>query len=350
MSAVRKVYKDIVKTLLGACFYYSGLFFLLRAWNNFCGRRLTIVTYHRVTPTPLAQIDKSLPTLFITEETFRKHLTFYNKHYKIVRFSDLVGYAKNKAADIPHNLLMITFDDGYEDNVRYGAPLLNEYNAPWTLFVATDKVGKKEVMWWDRMFALLTHLTRQQRQGSITLPSQDSTVTEILNQFSNDPSILFWHFNRCKMEELLALIEKLQSYCHLSEEELLAENSFLSWEQANQLYPNADLGSHTCSHIVLTSMDLTAVAKEMSLSKEMIRNACHREPLSFCYPAGIYTEEIVSLVAKSGYDFAVTQDRGVNNLAEPYTLKRINLWEGSANLSSGEFSLGFFSIRMLGIV
>ncbi len=152
------------------------------------------------------------------------------------------------------------------------------------------------------------------------------------------------------MEELHALIRDLQSYCALSEEALQAENSFLNWDQARKLYPHADVASHACSHTALTGMALTEVAKEMSLSKEMIQNDCHREPIAFSYPAGIYTKEIAALVPKAGYTFAVTQDRGVNCLTKPYTLKRINLWEGSANLSSGEFSSGFFSFRMLGIL
>jgi len=348
----RKAYKDFLKTLFGGVFYYAGLFYLLRAWNNLRGRRLTIVTYHRVTPKPLDQIDQSLPTLFITENTFRKHLTFFKKHYKIVRFSDLALYAQNKT-DIPNNLLMITFDDGYEDNFRYGHPILREYNLPWTLFVATNHLGQKGVMWWDRMFALLTLLTRQQREGSFTVPCQnngqeENPLAEILDQFCSDSSALFARFNTWKVAELLVLIQQLQTHCSLSEEILVAENAFLSWDQANQLHPDADVGSHTCSHTVLTGIDLTQVAEEVIVSKKKIQDYCHRVPLACSYPAGSYSAEIVALVAKAGYSFAVTQDSGVNNLAAPYTLKRINLWEGSANLSSGDFSWGFFSVRMLG--
>jgi peptidoglycan/xylan/chitin deacetylase (PgdA/CDA1 family) len=320
----------------------------MRAWNNLCGRRLTIVTYHRVTPKRLDQIENSLPTLFVTEDTFRKHLTFYKKYYKIIRFSDLAGYACS--SNMPHNLLMITFDDGYEDNCKYGSAILNEYNAPWTLFVATDKVSQKTVMWWDRLFALLTHLVKKpkkQFEEAISLPSH---LAEIVTQFRKNSSELFADFNRRTMDELLALIAELQSYCTLSEETLVQENSFLNWDQANRLYPSADIGSHTCSHTVLTGLPMTQVEQELFLSKETIQQYCHRAPLAFSYPAGLYAREMVPLVGKAGYQFAVTQDRGVNDLSDPYTLKRINVWEGSANLASGEFSFGFFAVRLLGII
>ena len=42
----------------------------------------------------------------------------------------------------PKNRLLITFDDGFEDNLQYALPLLKKYNFSAIFFVSGDKLGK----------------------------------------------------------------------------------------------------------------------------------------------------------------------------------------------------------------
>ncbi|HSJ07311.1 MAG TPA: polysaccharide deacetylase family protein, partial [Longimicrobiales bacterium] len=55
----------------------------------------------------------------------------------------------------------ITFDDGYRDNVRYAAPLLERHGLPATFFVATAIIGT------DRPFP------HDSREGSAPIPAMD---------------------------------------------------------------------------------------------------------------------------------------------------------------------------------
>src|SRR5712671_5982147 len=43
---------------------------------------------------------------------------------------------------------ILTFDDGYRDNVEYAWPILRRHKAPWTLFVTTDFLNGKGQLWW----------------------------------------------------------------------------------------------------------------------------------------------------------------------------------------------------------
>ena len=44
--------------------------------------------------------------------------------------------------DLPADGIVITFDDGYEDNLIVAAPLLYEFEMPFSIFIITDYVKK----------------------------------------------------------------------------------------------------------------------------------------------------------------------------------------------------------------
>jgi len=77
--------KSLIKTIIGIVFYYTGAFDLVRFINNLLGKRLTIVTYHRVTDEKIDEIQYSLPYLFVNINTFEEHVSFFKKkiyHHK----------------------------------------------------------------------------------------------------------------------------------------------------------------------------------------------------------------------------------------------------------------------------
>ncbi len=44
--------------------------------------------------------------------------------------------------------VVITFDDGYADNLIYALPVLERFEAPFTLYVTTDMVEGSGYLWW----------------------------------------------------------------------------------------------------------------------------------------------------------------------------------------------------------
>ncbi len=49
----------------------------------------------------------------------------------------------------PNLKFLITFDDGYKDNLLEAAPVLEKYKVPATFFVATDYIGGRTQFPWD---------------------------------------------------------------------------------------------------------------------------------------------------------------------------------------------------------
>ena len=51
--------------------------------------------------------------------------------------------------------VVITFDDGYRDNLLVAKPILEEHGLPATVFVTTGYVGSNRDFWWDELESLL---------------------------------------------------------------------------------------------------------------------------------------------------------------------------------------------------
>ncbi len=96
------------------------------------GKRLPILMYHAVGDTPWGIED-----LFVTPANLEAQLQYLEQNgYTTVTFEDL------DKLDTIQKPVMLTFDDGYEDNYRLLLPLLKKYNAKATVFVITGEIGK----------------------------------------------------------------------------------------------------------------------------------------------------------------------------------------------------------------
>jgi peptidoglycan/xylan/chitin deacetylase (PgdA/CDA1 family) len=99
-------------------------------------------------------------SFFVSPENFIKQMEYIKKNgYEVVTFDELVGSIKDKKS-LKRNKVVITFDDGYQDNFKYAYPILKKTGFPATVFLITDFMGKKftgegkEFMNWDEVIAM----------------------------------------------------------------------------------------------------------------------------------------------------------------------------------------------------
>lgn len=99
---------------------------------------LLIIGLHRVgTPPPEAKIRG----LFISPSLLSFELSLVQKMgFRFVTLAEAMENPQGKNA-------VLTFDDGYADNLTNALPVLKKFGAPATVFVITGDVGKKNVVW-----------------------------------------------------------------------------------------------------------------------------------------------------------------------------------------------------------
>ena len=97
-----------------------------------------ILMYHRVASAATDPLE-----LCVAPERFAEHLELLESLGRIVPLRD---FARAKGNGLT---VAITFDDGYADNVLAAAPLLEQHDAPATVFVVAGAVGSPRAFWWD---------------------------------------------------------------------------------------------------------------------------------------------------------------------------------------------------------
>lgn len=94
-----------------------------------------ILMYHRIADIPGDR--NALP-----KEKFAEQLEYLSKHnYHTITPEQLYNHFVNKAK-LPKNPVLLTFDDGYQDNYLEALPLLKKYNMTAVVFPIYNWIGK----------------------------------------------------------------------------------------------------------------------------------------------------------------------------------------------------------------
>jgi peptidoglycan/xylan/chitin deacetylase (PgdA/CDA1 family) len=150
------------------------------------------------------------------------------------------------AADPTERRLVVTFDDAFSSVLERGLPVLQPLGVPATLFVPTDFAAEAAPMTWS------------------TLGKWVGTPRE---------------------EELRCM----------------------SWDDVRRLADAGwEIGSHTCSHPKLPSLERAEAADELIRSKQICEEELQRECAVLAYPFGLHDPETVEVAREAGYRSAVT--------------------------------------------
>lgn len=89
---------------------------------------IRILMYHQVLPQSIAYKND----LIVTVENLEEQLIYIKNNFKTVFFKDL------EASKSIENKIILTFDDGYYNNLQYLIPLLEKHQLKSTIFIPTE--------------------------------------------------------------------------------------------------------------------------------------------------------------------------------------------------------------------
>src|ERR1051326_826188 len=121
-----------------------------RAVANVFAPRVIVLLYHRVNEVPS---DPQL--LCVSRKHFAEQLQVLKDFTRPCLLKTLQGTLEHTFVRYPS--VILTFDDGYADNLHYAKPLLEQYEMPATVFVTTDLLGSQAGFWKDVLNRILLH-------------------------------------------------------------------------------------------------------------------------------------------------------------------------------------------------
>ncbi len=132
-----------------------------RAAGMSLGPSAVILAYHRVAE---PAIDPQL--LCVAPERFDAQLKVIADLGVPLSLRELVRRAA--VGRLPDRAVVVTFDDGYADNLHAAEPLLRNAGVPATVFVTTGGLETGQPFWWDHLEALLLRSSPAPRRLVVT--------------------------------------------------------------------------------------------------------------------------------------------------------------------------------------
>jgi peptidoglycan/xylan/chitin deacetylase (PgdA/CDA1 family) len=227
------------------------------------------------------------PQQAVTLAHFREFVEYFLGHgYSFVNPDDIL-----KGLSEERRYAMITFDDGYYNNVR-ALPFLREYRVPAVFFITAGHVAENRPFWWDVLY-------RERMKDGVS-SSRIAAEEKMLKARTHD-----------EVERYLAAqlgAHKLHPVGDLDRPFTPSELRDFSRE------PFVAIGNHTRDHAVLTNYPAEEAFEQIVSAQSLLREMSGIAPVSICYPNGSYSAEVVHLAKAAGLQVGIACDPHKNQL------------------------------------
>jgi peptidoglycan/xylan/chitin deacetylase (PgdA/CDA1 family) len=325
------------KRLLATAIYHSGAWRALHRPN-----RIPVLLYHRVCPIRLA--DQNLPGMYVTDATFRMHLAFLKRHFRMIgpaEFHDRIDLGGTGQEEMPACLL--TFDDGWRSVYDHAWPALRDSDAPALVFLITDTFHGKEPSGY--------HFLDLMERVNMLPPRERAAAGELaaLLAIRADAG---GAWSGTRREQCLARYKVAPPAVQRELDRRAAgvlpptDGAFLTMVQTGIMGDSGLVffGSHTCSHALLDQIPSLAGWRELHESFRVLAGGIPGFFPSLAYPNGNCDRAISRLAAKAGYRLGfTTRPGGARPGGDSMRLPRIAVHEDIAG------RIPLFVCRLMGV-
>lgn len=304
--------------------------------NKFRSRSIILI-YHRI-----ADLGSDPQLLSVSLKHFAQQLEYLRKHYLQLSLIELGNALRKK--NLPKFSVVITFDDGYADNLWNAKPLLEQYEVPATIFVTAGYVGKDDEFWWDDLERIILLNGRLPKKLTLEI---NSKIYEWSLTDDDLSSLSGWHIfqnantgTRHKIYKdlyfLLATLDDQNRKDVLSQLRVWANTSETGRPEYRALNSNElkildqsrfiQIGAHGITHASFAIQSLEQKKKEILGSKLLLEKLLNHPVELLSYPYGGregIDQEVLAFVEEVGFKLGCANfPSNVFSSADPFFLPR----------------------------
>ena len=289
----------IARRLRAECGERSGVH--ARARARLDGSCAAILMYHRVLSAERARALAVEPGMFVTPQTFAKHLDWLRDAYCVLSLGEIVNRLEPRRP-LPEHACAITFDDGWRDNWEFAYPELRRRDLPATIFLVAARIGTPGAFWPDEVC---------RRYRGLPKPKRRALAAEYGLEKSRVPEratiALFKRMDDQERNAALARFRRLSSSVDLNDERELA-----NWDEIAEMAGGGiEFESHGLTHALMTRIPSETLEKELRESRRLLQDRGFGQRGLLAYPNGDQDAGVRSLLRECGYRAAVTTQRGL---------------------------------------
>lgn len=308
------------KALLATCLVSGGILPSLSRVKAACRRDVPILAYHRVwdiADEDRFPFDAELVSASIAD--FGWQMEYVRENFNPITCETLLRVLDGRI-EAPPRPVVITFDDGFEDNYQNAFPILSALHIPATIFLSTGYIDGETSFWYDRLAHLILQAPDRKLElkgvpGPLALgPSRASrreVLHRILRALKNMP-------NECRLD-VLRYIDAELGGCF--DPTTAIESRPMNWNQVREMSAaGIEFGSHTVTHPILSQLSDTDLAFELTESRRAIESQIGKPVECLSYPVGgaaAFDQRVQHAARRAGYRLAASYIPGTNLVASP---------------------------------
>jgi peptidoglycan/xylan/chitin deacetylase (PgdA/CDA1 family) len=273
------------------------------------GGGATCLMYHHIARGTARRDVRFRPNieLFVAEEELDKQMRHLSKHYECLAVGEAVALLKAKK--LPRRSAIVTFDDGYRDNLL-ALPILKQYHVPATIYITTGAVNRQRTFWWDEHETILGALDRLELHVRGHAHRWDLGTSELKQHAFRQLNRLFKSLPPPEQEEQLEAMRAAARDAGVAGPYADPE-AMLSWDEVAALdaEPLITIGAHTIDHYSMRQLSDAELDRQIAGSRDELERRLGHPVQHFAYPFGreehADTREFVA-VDRAGFLSAVT--------------------------------------------
>lgn len=278
----------------------------------------------------------------VDPENFERHIAIIAAHCAPMRLTDVLDAVRTDS--VPPRSVVVTFDDGYVDNLLLAKPILQRYGVPGTVFVSSGYIDQPREFWWDELDRLVLQAGWMSRRVCINIGGercewpigfdgfQPWPLSRLRRRATNfyayqtSPEDIAQHRPRQRMYRPLwerlrkarSVAERERAMAELRRQSMpLIPSRRANWcVTAAQLRELAEgdvieIGAHTVDHPSLGCLSREDQRREVFESRRAIEAIIQRPVVSFAYPFGEemdYNDDTFALLGEAGFRQACTNN------------------------------------------
>lgn len=276
-------------------------------------RKISIVMYHYV-----RDLEHSRYPLIkgLDVKKFRKQLEFFKQNCVVVTMEQLLEAMKNKT-ELPHNSVLLTFDDGYIDNYTYVLPLLEEFGMQGSFFIPGKTFTEHKLLDVNKIHyilaaaeigSLVNDLEERldyYRGNDNAYPDNDELYEQyaVANRFDDKDTIFVKRILQNAIPETIRneiSSELFKKYVGV-EESSFAYDLYMNREQIVTMKRHGMfIGVHGYDHYWLGKLNSEELNKDLTMALESLDGIIDRNEWVINYPYGNYSDEVLKWASDNG--------------------------------------------------
>lgn len=292
----------------------SGLLPLVERIRALLRDDVRILAYHRVLESVAPQgFTFDLELISASADAFRAQMALVKRKYRPLRFDELADCLDSGRRPPAHSVL-VSFDDGYDDNYRIAYPILRELGLSGMFFVSTGHIESGAPYAYD----WLVHMVCSTDAARIDLPELglDEPLPSGMPARRAFANGLLDRIKTLDADAQGRLIARLEREWDLPSARGHDACRPMRWDQLREMRAGGmEIGSHGIDHRMLAKLPREEMRREVSASKQDLERELGARVDAISYPVGgpdAYGPDVVQAVRDAGYRLACSYRAGTD--------------------------------------